>query len=376
MRQLNLTNEEMEQLKKIHKYTYNNSMRENRIKVVLLCNKEMSKTDIKETLLLDLQTIRRYINDFINYRMDSIDFEDGRKDGSGNRVDLNEQQITEIKQYLKDNIVSEAKEIQDYIATRFNINYSLSGTTTLLHRLNFAYKKVIAVPQKAHTINSLERQLLFEQDYKNLKENLKDDDNIYFLDGVHPTHNTKTGYAWIEKGEEKIIETNSGRDRVNLNGAYNAMSGDLTVMSSKTVNSDSTIALFNAMLEANSKTDGILYCISDNARYYKSKYIQETLKQEKYQRIQMIFIPPYSPNLNPIENVWKFFKKEVMENQFYKTFKEFNKAIDDFFQKDLKSQTMKEKLKKSASDNFHIRDREKLSLICQPTDFKCNYFGR
>ena len=90
----------------------------------------------------------------------------------------------------------------------------------------------------------------------------------------------------------------------------------------------------------------------------------------------MIFIPPYSPNLNPIERVWKFFKKEVLENQFYKTFQEFNEAINDFFQIDIKSQTMKRKLTKYASDNFHIHDRKKLSLICQPNDFKCNYFGR
>ena len=100
------------------------------------------------------------------------------------------------------------------------------------------------------------------------------------------------------------------------------------------------------------------------------------MKTEKYQQIKMIFIPPYSPNLNPIERVWKFFKKNVLENQFYKTFQEFNKAIDDFFQKDLKSQTMKEKLKKFASDNFHIQHREKLSLIFEPDEFECNYFGR
>lgn len=49
-------------------------MRENRIRVVLLCDKNMSKTEIKEILLLDLQTIRRYINEFKQYRMDSIDF--------------------------------------------------------------------------------------------------------------------------------------------------------------------------------------------------------------------------------------------------------------------------------------------------------------
>jgi len=104
--------------------------------------------------------------------------------------------------------------------------------------------------------------------------------------------------------------------------------------------------------------------------------IQEALKENRYKRIKMIFIPAYSPNLNPIERVWKFFKKEVIENQFYKTFKEFKEGIDDFFQKRIKTEEMKEKLKRFASDNFHIRHREKLSLICQPADFKYNHFGK
>ena len=74
MNKLKLTKEEKKQLKTIHKYTYNNSMRENRIRTVLLYDKEMSKEEIKEILLLDLQTIRRYINNFQLHRMDSIDF--------------------------------------------------------------------------------------------------------------------------------------------------------------------------------------------------------------------------------------------------------------------------------------------------------------
>jgi transposase len=376
MCKLNLTIDEKKQLRNIHKYTYNNSMRENRIRVVLAYDENMSYKDIKKILLLDLQTIRRYINDFKEYRMDSIDFEDGRKSKSGNSSKLNEEQIIKVKEYLHNNIVSEAKEIQEYIKTTFNIKYSLSGTTTLLHQLGFVYKKVITIPQKANTPQSIAKQLCFEKDYQGLKEQLEEEDTIYFLDGVHPTHNAKMGFAWIEKGEEKIIETNSGRSRVNLNGAYNVANGDIISLTSDTINSDSTLALFDIMLESNKMTKGLLYCISDNARYYKSYIIQEALKTEKYKRIKMIFIPPYSPNLNPIERVWKFFKKEVIENQFYKTFKEFQKAIDNFFNKEIKSQTMKEKLKRFASDNFHIRYRETLCVIGEAVRFNCNHFGK
>ena len=111
MGNLTLTKDEINQLKKIHKYTYNNSMRENRIRVVLAYDEEISKEEIKKLFLLDLQTIRRYINDFKQYRMDSIDFEDGRKNRSGNKTELSDSQIEQVKHYLRENIVTEAKEI-------------------------------------------------------------------------------------------------------------------------------------------------------------------------------------------------------------------------------------------------------------------------
>jgi len=356
---LNLTEEEKSQLKTIHKYTYNNSMRENRIRVVLLYDKGMSREEIKEILLLNLQTIRRYINEFKLHRMDSIDFEDGRKTKSGNKKKI-----------------SEAKEVQKYIKDEFEIEYKISTVIKLMHDLGFVYKKVVSIPQKGNTARVAYKQLEFEEKYKKLKEEITQEDKILFLDAVHPSHNTKAGFAWITKGEEKIIETNSGRDRVNINGAYNILESEVIVTNSDTVNTQSTLELFDTIVENYGDNSGNLYCISDNARYYKSKILQKALKTEKYSSIKMIFIPAYSPNLNPIERVWKFFKKEVMENKFYKTFTEFKDAIDNFFKKELKLSMMKEKLRKFASDNFHIRNRGILHHTLPPDSFEFNYFGR
>ena len=50
--------------------------------------------------------------------------------------------------------------------------------------------------------------------------NLKEDEVLLFLDGVHPQHNTKCSRAWIKIGEEKQIKSNSGRRRLNISGAY------------------------------------------------------------------------------------------------------------------------------------------------------------
>lgn len=376
MKKVELSDQERSQLKKIHKYTYNNSMRENRIKVILLSDKGMNKEEIKDILLLDLQTIRKYINEFVLYRMDSIDFEDGRKTKSGNTKRVTPQQELEIKQYVEDNLIQEAKEIQEYISKKYEIFYQLTTVTKLLHDLGFVYKKVTTIPQKANSIESTQKQLEFETKYQKLTQAINQEDTILFLDGVHPTHNTQASYAWIAKGQERLIESNSGRQRINLNGAYNVQNGDVIVTQSQSVNSNSTLQLFDTIIEKYGKAKAKIYLICDNARYYKSTLIQEALNKEEYCNIEMIFLPSYSPNLNPIERVWKFFKQELLQNRFYPTFKAFQDAIDDFFNQKIKQPSMMEKLRRFASDNFHIRNRELSFLPIESYEFQTNYFGR
>ena len=64
--------------------------------------------------------------------------------------------------------------------------------------------------------------------------------------------------------------------------------------------------------------------VMDNARYQKCKLV---LEKAASLNIQIIFLPPYSPNLNLIERLWKFVKKEVLYNKFYKDYKQFCTAI-------------------------------------------------
>ena len=47
--------------------------------------------------------------------------------------------------------------------------------------------------------------------------------------------------------------------------------------------------------------------------------------------IELMTLPPYSPNLNLIERLWKFFKKQVLYNRYYETFGQFRNACEGFF---------------------------------------------
>lgn len=93
---------------------------------------------------------------------------------------------------------------------------------------------------------------------------------------------------------------------------------------------------------------GKIYAFLDNARYSWNKEVRA--EAEKL-NIKLIFLPPYSPNLNLIERLWKFLKKKIRKNVYYNTFKKFKKAISDFFKN---IEQYKAELKKLLTLKFEI----------------------
>jgi len=88
----------------------------------------------------------------------------------------------------------------------------------------------------------------------------------------------------------------------------------------------------------------------DNAGYYKGEKIRKYLAGSK---IKLIFLPPYSPNLNLIERLWRFFKKICLYNKYYQTFKQFKSACLGFFKKENLA-THTKSLRSLLTENFQI----------------------
>jgi len=137
------------------------------------------------------------------------------------------------------------------------------------------------------------------------------------------THNTQLAYGWIKKSFRKEICSNSGRSRINLTGAVDLISKKLHIKEDRTLNADSTIA-FLKTLEGAYPTKEKIHLLCDNARYYKNQSVKKYLETSK---VIMHFLPPYSPNLNPIERVWKWMRERVMYNTYYEHFEEYKSAI-------------------------------------------------
>jgi transposase len=239
---------------------------------------------------------------------------------------LNETHLKRLDSEVSSDVFISSREVCNFIKTEFNIEYSLTAVRAILKKLGFVYKKTSEVPCKFSEAD----QDAFIQELVPFLEETPEDVAVLFLDGVHPTHNTRSSYAWIKKGQEKVIPTNTGRKRINLSGAMNAHHPEeMIVHESEWINSQATVALLEKIIAKYPEKKQI-FTIGDNASYYKNEIVQDWL--DKHPQVIHIFLPTYSPNLNLIERIWKFMRKKVISTKFYQTFKEFKKAILEFFE--------------------------------------------
>jgi transposase len=334
-----LITEERKILREAHR-AEGSKRRADRIKTILLLDEGMSYDKISKVLFIDDGTARRYENEYKEGGLDAL-LEDNYQGGVSK---LNEKQIKELKKELNVKVYSSAKEICKFVKERFNIKYTDEGMVKLLIRLGFSYKKTKQVPGKADA----DKQIQFIKEvYKKTKEAMGEKDKMYFLDGVHPHHNSMPAYGWIPKGETREIRSNTGRKRINLNGALNIEDTEVIIREDEMINAQSTIALLKQIEEKNPETETI-YAIADNARYYRAKIVTEYLETSK---IQLIFLPPYSPNLNLIERLWKFLRKKVMYHKYYETFEEFKNTYFEFFEN---LEQYKDELSTLLTENFEI----------------------
>jgi transposase len=133
---------------------------------------------------------------------------------------------------------------------------------------------------------------------------------------------------------------------VNINGVVNIDSLQMTVDFAKSINGASTIRLF-AKIDKLYPLANRIHIVLDNAGYYHSHEVRDWLARHK--RIKLHYLPPYSPNLNLVERVWKFFHEKVRNNRYYETFQDFQAACRNFFRKRTKET---KELRSRLTENF------------------------
>lgn len=147
---------------------------------------------------------------------------------------------------------------------------------------------------------------------------------VYFCDGVHLIYGYHGGKYWCKN--RICVKSAYGRKRVNCLGFLDAVSHQTeTVMNDSYLNSDSVCEGLKLLRRKN--PDQQIYVVLDNAAYQRCKKVKEFAID---MNINLIFLPPYSPNLNLIERLWKFLRSKILANKYYNSFNDFFCSIRDF----------------------------------------------
>jgi len=151
---------------------------------------------------------------------------------------------------------------------------------------------------------------------------------VLFMESIHPIHNTVYAKVWSEIGIPRWICSSALRNRLNISEAYNPINQELVIVEDATVNEKSTINLFGKRLGKYPEKEVITFCM-ENVSYHKEKVVKKFI--QGHPKINLSFFPPYSPNLNLIERLWKFIKEKVINLKYYHDFNRFKEQMTDFY---------------------------------------------
>jgi transposase len=311
-----------------------------KIKAIVLLKRGYTQEQTAEILLIDERTIARYK---LAYDKNGIE-ELLAVNFVGRTFRLTEEQILVLQEELENRIYNTAAEVCKFVNSKFGITYKTESMVQFLKKIGYTYKKIKASPGK----HDPAKQRAFIEQYEELRNSLSDNEKVYFVDSSHPTHNMMPGYAWIKKGEDRFERSNPGRKHLNLVGGYCPQDQGMLVKEYQTVDADSILDFFKSV-EKKEKNTSQVYVILDNARYHHAKSLREYLETSK---LKLVFLPPYSPNLNLIERLWRFFQEQIMKNKYYETFEEFKNVSLQFFRQ--RSGPIRGKLQTLMTEKFQL----------------------
>lgn len=308
-----------------------------RIKAVLLRSEGWKIDNIAQALRIHEETVREHIKLWTTEdRLNPLN--------GGSKSKLSKKDANALEAHITNKTYVKVIDICNYVCKTYGASYTVSGMTKWLLAHGFSYKQPKSIPAKVN----LQSQEEFTEKYIELASSIKDNETLVFTDAVHPTMATKISYGWIKKGTEKPINQTASRTRVNVIGGIELSTMNVVTTRPETVNAETTIEFLKKLKEAYCASSK-LHVILDQSGYNRSKDVRAFAEKEG---IELHYLPPYSPNLNPIERLWKVMNEKVRNNRFFKSAKDFKEAIANFFEKDLPiiAPTLRDRI----NDNFQV----------------------
>ncbi len=220
-----------------------------------------------------------------------------------------------------------AKQAQAVIEQRTGVRRGLTQVRHFLKdHLGLRWRKTGAIPvppKKTVEEHAREQDLFLKQKLEpRLKQARRGRRQVYFVDAAHFVFAPFLGWLWC--AVRLFVRAASGRKRYNVLGALDSVTHHLVrVTNHDYINAESVCALLRAVADVSVGLPITL--VLDNARYQKCAVVQALAESL---RIELLYLPGYSPNLNLIERLWRFLRKESLDSTYYEDYTRFTAAID------------------------------------------------
>lgn len=209
---------------------------------------------------------------------------------------------------------SKIAELTGIVRSREQVRHFLKG-------LGMSCRRVGVIPAKADP----EAQAEFQKKklHPRLEEAAAGDRAVYFVDAAHFVLGAYLGFLWCF--ERLFVKSGAGRKRFNVLAALNAVSHEIILVTNDAyINAASVCDLLQKLAALGLRIPITL--VLDNARYQKCAVVSELAHTLG---IELLYLPSYSPNLNLIERLWKFVKKQCLYSIYYPDFESFKGAITE-----------------------------------------------
>jgi transposase len=259
-------------------------------------------------------TLRSYLRQFRQggvERLKRLDFAKPVSELAGHREQLED--------YFRRNPPRSTAQAAADIERITGLRRGLTQVRKFLTGMGMKCRKLGMIPAKADAAQ--QREFLDERLWPRLRQAQRLRRVVCFVDAAHFIHGPYLGFLWCFV--RLVMRGPSGRKRFNVLGAIDAVTHELTTVCNDTViNAEAVGELLRALA---ARYVGLpLTVVLDNARSQRCAVVQQLAKAL---RIELLFLPAYSPNLNLIERLWKFVKKECLSCRYYEDFARFKAAI-------------------------------------------------
>jgi transposase len=325
---VSLTDDEVSLIESHYKEARSRLMRE-RAHATLLSHGGYSVPDIAGILRRDEGTVRDWLHAFVSVRVASIFH---KYENNDNASKLTKDQREEIKKTLEKppsdaDIPKEfwsLPELKEYISGKFGIVYESDRSYHyLLEYAGLSWKLPSTFDQRRDDAYVRQRMREIQGEIKKLAG--RRDTIILSADEARINWETETRRAWLKRGEKTVLKVTRDKIAQSYFGAWNHTNKKCHVVPLSWQNQETMIEALTEILKLYPNKKIVI--LWDNAAWHKGKDLRAQLRKgQSLQNIHLINYPPYAPDMNPQEHVWKY-GKELISNQ---TFENFDKLKEHF----------------------------------------------